>query len=413
MKRFLGALFVLMGMMLGCGEAADGDACAPNSTVECLCLDGVIGHQECNAQGTGFVDLCSCGEGEDGGEETDAEETGEEETGEEETGEEETGEEETGEEETGEEETGEEETGEEETGEEETGAEETGDEPPFCGDGECDASEDCAKCAADCGDCPAFCGDGTCDANEDCTLCSADCGDCPAFCGDGILDPGEACDNGSQNGTKPGDCKPDCSGFVEEAECGNGKVEVGEACDEPSAAVDVGDCKPDCSGFVEEKLITISAQAHAPDFGGVAQADAICGAGFKAMLTDGATRVATVSPNQGDGQKDWVLQTWTHYVNGNGELLWITDERALLGVSETNNTQSVDLLATIATDTSFKSAWTGVLNNWQSSSDCQNWTAGDIGNSGKMGIATSTSSYKNQGGSSSCTPARYLYCVEQ
>ena len=68
MKRFLGTLFVLMGMMLGCGEAADGDACAPNSTVECLCLDGVSGHQECNAQGTGLVDLCSCGEGEDGGE---------------------------------------------------------------------------------------------------------------------------------------------------------------------------------------------------------------------------------------------------------------------------------------------------------------------------------------------------------
>jgi hypothetical protein len=228
------------------------------------------------------------------------------------------------------------------------------------------------------------------------------------------VDPGEACDEGDKNGSDPGDCKIDCSGWMEETQCGNGALESGEVCDDGSVnADDLGDCKPDCSGWVEERLIMVSEQAHAPDFGGIAEADDICGPKFKAMLTDGVTRVASVSPNQGDGQKDWVLESYTHYVNAIGELLWITDDRRLLGVSESNNTQSVDILTTIAIGPDFKSVWTGVLDNWQSSSDCQNWTAGDIGNSGKMGIATSTSSYKNQGGSSSCTPARHLYCVEQ
>lgn len=48
-----------------------------------------------------------------------------------------------------------------------------------CGDGVCDASEDCRLCPADCGSCP-LCGDLQCDAGESCTTCPADCG----LCGD-------------------------------------------------------------------------------------------------------------------------------------------------------------------------------------------------------------------------------------
>jgi hypothetical protein len=46
-----------------------------------------------------------------------------------------------------------------------------------CGDGSCDALEDCGSCAADCGACP-VCGDGTCAASEGCGSCAADCGEC-------------------------------------------------------------------------------------------------------------------------------------------------------------------------------------------------------------------------------------------
>ena len=48
-----------------------------------------------------------------------------------------------------------------------------------CGNGACDAAEDCRLCPADCGSCP-VCGDLQCDAAESCTTCPADCGQCPA-----------------------------------------------------------------------------------------------------------------------------------------------------------------------------------------------------------------------------------------
>ncbi len=59
-----------------------------------------------------------------------------------------------------------------------------------CGDGVCDANEDCNSCSVDCSSCFAptttsaappsgsVCGDGVCDANEDCSTCSTDCGTC-------------------------------------------------------------------------------------------------------------------------------------------------------------------------------------------------------------------------------------------
>ncbi len=50
----------------------------------------------------------------------------------------------------------------------------------MCGDGTCDASEDCTSCAADCGACAPVCGDGSCEGSEDCTSCVSDCGACPS-----------------------------------------------------------------------------------------------------------------------------------------------------------------------------------------------------------------------------------------
>jgi len=49
--------------------------------------------------------------------------------------------------------------------------------PDACGDGVCEAGEQCDACAADCGACP-YCGDGVCDAGESCDSCSSDCGTC-------------------------------------------------------------------------------------------------------------------------------------------------------------------------------------------------------------------------------------------
>ncbi len=71
-----------------------------------------------------------------------------------------------------------------------------------CGDGVCQAPENCSSCEADCGDCtPVLCGNGECKAPETCASCPVDCGPCtPIECGDGKCTPPESC----------GSCQDDC-----------------------------------------------------------------------------------------------------------------------------------------------------------------------------------------------------------
>ncbi|MFW5878736.1 MAG: Kelch repeat-containing protein, partial [Myxococcota bacterium] len=131
--------------------------------------------------------------------------------------------------------------------------------PENCGDGTCDADEDCATCPDDCGTC---CGDGTCDPaqNEDCWTCPADCGSC---CGDGACNPShdETClscpaDCGCPAGstcdpeTETCVCAPDCDG----RECGDdgcegscGSCDEGYTCSDSGLCVEEG-CQPDCEG---------------------------------------------------------------------------------------------------------------------------------------------------------------------
>ncbi len=51
-----------------------------------------------------------------------------------------------------------------------------------CGNGNCDLTEDCSTCEADCGACPGICGNGICEAGEDYSNCPDDC--CMADCTD-------------------------------------------------------------------------------------------------------------------------------------------------------------------------------------------------------------------------------------
>lgn len=135
---------------------------------------------------------------------------------------------------------------------EQPGAGEEGSETePTCGDGTCDAGENCDDCPGDCGACEAdpVCGDGTCDESEDCESCEADCGECEPTveCGDGICDasedcqgcesdcgacPTEICDNGSDD---DGDGLADCADLIDCARADN--------CDDgtPDVETDCGD----------------------------------------------------------------------------------------------------------------------------------------------------------------------------
>ncbi len=115
-----------------------------------------------------------------------------------------------------------------------------------CGNGTCEATEDCNGCPSDCGACPR-CGDGSCNGTEDCSSCARDCGTC---CGNGVCDPSESCNScpsecgscvrcgdGTCNGAEDcNSCPSDCGRC-----CGNGTCDEGETC---------GSCASDCGACV-------------------------------------------------------------------------------------------------------------------------------------------------------------------
>lgn len=102
----------------------------------------------------------------------------------------------------------------------------------FCGDGTCDADEDCSTCATDCGACPPVCGDGVCEEGEDCSSCASDCGTCPPTCGNAACEEGEDCSS----------CPDDCGTCP--PVCGDAVCDSGEDCS--TCPSDCGTCPPAC-----------------------------------------------------------------------------------------------------------------------------------------------------------------------
>lgn len=139
--------------------------------------------------------------------------------------------------------------------------------------------------------------------------------------------------------------------------------------------------------------------------------------GFKAMFADGTNRRASTSPYAGDGQIDWVLRPWTRYLRDDGELVWITDETALLGVRDG---APQPLLVPIV-EQSGSRAPTGLQGNWvtELNSDCNNWTTNSTGASQFMGLADELNSADFLAGITpaispgNCGTSVPVYCVEQ
>jgi len=198
--------------------------------------------------------------------------------------------------------------------------------------------------------------------------------------------------------------------------CGNGVLDPGERCDSGAGnSTALGACRPDCQGPVHERRIFRSSTRILPNFGGVTGADAACraefGTGYRALITDGVRRVASVSANRGDGQIDWVLQPYTRYVNASNALVWTTDAAALLGV--TNGAHQA-LLAPPAGDDGW-GAWGGFRNDWTSNpSTCSGWTSSSASVSGAGIIvnATSAAQFPNNNTASPCSATRRLLCVQ-
>jgi hypothetical protein len=159
---------------------------------------------------------------------------------------------------------------------------------------------------------------------------------------------------------------------------------------------------------------------------GISGADAACASDsnapdfstFKAMLVDGASRVACTSSDCSGGvaeHTDWVLTANTPYVNIAGGALATTDANGLFG-----NTFS----STIYVGTNDEPpAWTGLNLDWTTSSDnCAGWTSTSGSGEGgypKFIIPTppdtgnNTPAYAFSSNTFSCTGSFPVYCVEQ
>ena len=93
-----------------------------------------------------------------------------------------------------------------------------------------------------------------------------------------------------------------------------------------------GNCAPDCSTTVQTKVVRLNVLASTDMDGNMGGADAPTMLdvgcvdsglpGYRAMFADGVARRASITPNAGDGQVDWVLQPWTRYVSTLGGLAW-------------------------------------------------------------------------------------------
>ncbi len=237
-------------------------------------------------------------------------------------------------------------------------------------------------------------------------------------CGDGRVDEGEQCDDGAENGGRR--CTEVCTEIV----CGDGIVSSDEVCDDgDDNSTELGACAPDCSAIVEARVITLSygysangnLGGHMASQGADSRCESAGLPGYKAIFADGIGRRATTTPYAGDGQIDWVLRPWTRYVREDGELVWVTDTSALLGVRDGAPQDLVNPIDATGT-TAF--AVTGLRATWvaNTTDDCNGWTSnGDFldREDGDPRSISAGAFLDNPAGDTDCVVSTVVYCVEQ
>ncbi|MCW7469764.1 DUF1554 domain-containing protein [Leptospira kanakyensis] len=162
-----------------------------------------------------------------------------------------------------------------------------------------------------------------------------------------------------------------------------------------------------------DKVIFTTTTSYTGALGGFTGADAICQADVKcpvgkvckAMLVDNTSdsRVASNTPNLGDGQIAWVLKPFATYARND-------DTSTVIGTTNANSLFTFPIVAIRPTSTT---AWTGLAADWTSAVGlhCGEWalTSGN----GNAGDTFATSSNAIRLNSFTCNSNLPFYCVEQ
>ncbi len=161
----------------------------------------------------------------------------------------------------------------------------------------------------------------------------------------------------------------------------------------------------------------ITTSTYSGNLGGVSGADTKCSADaskpdlgtYKAVITDGATRVACSVSNCGGGysQSDWVLGASTTYVRLDNTTIGTTGTTKIFSFSLTN-----------AISGTADTYWTGFISDWRAVSDsgtCTDWTVSTAGGTpaGKPGIGNSATSSAISTTNQNCDTSAHILCAEQ
>lgn len=161
--------------------------------------------------------------------------------------------------------------------------------------------------------------------------------------------------------------------------------------------------------------IFVTASTFTGNLGGVSGADSSCmsdanypGAGtYKALISDGSTRIACTTANCGGGLEgtNWALAASKKYVRSDGATVISTTNPNKIFIYDLDNSfSSTQGLAT----------WTGLVSDWTSVTDLNNCTKWTLTTTmGRKGTPTATTTKYIDDGNQNCSSTAYLLCVEQ
>ncbi len=129
---------------------------------------------------------------------------------------------------------------------------------------------------------------------------------------------------------------------------------------------------------------------------------------WKALVVDGTNRIACTTANCSGGTSehtDWVLKPSKEYRR--------TDGTTVIATTTANGIFSFPFTNQIKNTEGIALNWTGLLTNWTTGVDCENWTDDTLSELGREGAYGNDGSEVISDGEAQCNSLRRIICVEQ